>query len=53
MINNYLRVPYGKTVHGNSEIRAVNKVLRTSTQMGKNVYEFEKKIAKLFDKNMD
>ena len=50
MINNYLRVPYGKTVHGNSEIRAVNKVLRTSTQMGKNVYEFEKKIAKLFDK---
>ena len=46
----YLRVPYGKSVHGNEEIKAVTQVLKSSTQMGKNVYEFEKKVAKLFDK---
>ena len=45
-----LRVPYGLSVHGKEEINSVIKVLKTSTQMGKNVYEFEKKIAKLFDK---
>lgn len=45
-----LRVPYGLSVHGNSEIRAVNKVLKTTTQMGKNVSIFEKKISKLFSK---
>ena len=48
--NNYLRVPYGLSVHGNEEIRAVVKVLKNSTQMGKNVFNFEKKIAKLFNK---
>ena len=45
-----LRVPYGLSVHGNDEINSVVKVLKTSTQMGKHVYEFEKKIAKLFNK---
>ena len=47
---NNIRVPYGLSVHGKQEINAVLKVLNSSTQMGKNVYEFEKKIAKLFDK---
>lgn len=46
----YIRVPYGQSVHGKEEINAVIKTLKNSTQMGKNVYEFEKKIAKLFDK---
>ena len=45
-----LRVPYGLSVHGNEEIGAVTKVLKSSTQMGKNVSTFEKKIAKLFSK---
>tara|TARA_Y100000590_G_scaffold451236_1_gene592313 strand:- start:4004 stop:5212 length:1209 start_codon:yes stop_codon:yes gene_type:complete len=49
-MKNHIRVPYGLSVHGNEEIKAVLKVLRNSTQMGKNVYTFEKKIAKLFDK---
>ena len=49
-INKYLRVPYGLSVHGNEEIKAVVKVLKNSTQMGKNVFSFEKKIAKLFNK---
>ena len=50
MIKKHIRVPYGLSVHGNEEIKAVNKVLKNSTQMGKNVYEFEKRVAKLFDK---
>ena len=50
MNSKYLRVPYGLSVHGNEEIRAVTKVLKSSTQMGKNVINFEKKIAKLFSK---
>ena len=45
-----LRVPYGLSVHGNDEIKAVTKVLKSSTQMGKNVNLFEKKISKLFHK---
>ncbi|MDC6448433.1 aminotransferase class I/II-fold pyridoxal phosphate-dependent enzyme [Alphaproteobacteria bacterium] len=44
------RVPYGSSVHGNDEINAVIDVLKTSTQMGKNVSNFEKKISKLFSK---
>tara|TARA_B110000261_G_scaffold76098_1_gene88041 strand:+ start:87 stop:1304 length:1218 start_codon:yes stop_codon:yes gene_type:complete len=48
--NKYLRVPYALSVHGNEEIKAVVKVLKNSTQMGKNVFSFEKKIAKLFNK---
>lgn len=46
----YLRVPYGQTVHGEEEIAAVNHVLRTSTQMGAHVREFEEKLAALFGK---
>ena len=49
-MNKNLRVPYGLSVHGNEEISAVTKVLKSSTQMGKNVSIFEKKISKLFDK---
>ena len=49
-IVNYPRVPYGLSVHGNEEIQAVTNVLKKSTQMGRNVYEFEKKISKLFNK---
>ncbi|MAZ38136.1 MAG: NarL family transcriptional regulator [Crocinitomicaceae bacterium] len=45
-----MHVPYGCTVHGEEEIAAVTEVLRTSTQMGKNVREMEARIAKLFDK---
>lgn len=46
----YLHVPYGKTVHGEEEIAAVVNVLRTSTQMGKHVREMEEKVAGLFKK---
>ena len=46
-----IRVPYGMAVHDEQEIKAVVKTLRSSTQMGKNVNLFEKKISKLFDKN--
>ena len=49
-LSDYIHVPYGKTVHGEEEIEAVIKVLRTSTQMGPNVKEFEEKIAKTFEK---
>ena len=45
-----IRVPYGLSVHGNEEIQAVLKVLKTSTQMGKNVATLEKKVAKIFNK---
>ena len=45
-----LRVPYGLSVHGNDEIKAVIKVLKSSTQMGKHVSIFEEKISKLFSK---
>ena len=50
MIQKNIRVPYGLSVHGNEEIKAVTKVLKSSTQMGKNVSIFEKKISKLFSK---
>ena len=49
-MNNFPRVPYGSTVHGQEEIDAVVKVLNTTTQMSKNVSEFEHKISALFDK---
>ena len=49
-MNKNLRVPYGLSVHGKEEIQAVTKVLKSSTQMGKNVSTFEKKISKLFEK---
>ncbi|KTC84672.1 MULTISPECIES: DegT/DnrJ/EryC1/StrS family aminotransferase [Legionella] len=46
----FIHVPYGKTVHGEEEIEAVVSVLRTSTQMGKHVREMEEKVATLFSK---
>lgn len=49
-IKENIQVPYGKSVHGEEEIEAVVKVLRTSTQMGKHVRELEEKVAALFDK---
>lgn len=52
MMENFLRVPYGSTVHGEEEIEAVIEVLNTSTQMSKNVALFEDKIAKSFGKDM-
>ena len=48
--DNYLHVPYGTTVHGKEEIDAVVKVLKTSTQMGSHVRQFEERIAASFDK---
>jgi CDP-6-deoxy-D-xylo-4-hexulose-3-dehydrase len=48
--NKNLRVPYGLSVHGKEEIEAVTKVLKSNTQMGKNVLNFENKVSKLFSK---
>lgn len=48
--SDYIHVPYGRTVHGEEEIEAVVNVLRTSTQMGKNVREMEERVAALYDK---
>ncbi len=50
MTQQYMHVPYGRTVHGEEEIEAVVKVLRTSTQMGYHVREMEQRVAKLFAK---
>ena len=38
------RVPYGSTVHGEEEIKAIVEVLRSSTQMGSKVSQFEENI---------
>ena len=45
-----IRVPYGRTVHGEEEIAAVTKVLRSSTQMGTNVNAFQAAVASRFAK---
>jgi len=53
MNDNYdkdLFISYAKTVYGQEEIDAVVKCLEESTQMGNYSRQFEKKIAKLFDK---
>ena len=44
------QITYGKAVYGKSEINAVLKTISKTTQMGKEVELFEKKISKLFDK---
>lgn len=49
-MEDYPRVPYGQSVHGEDEISAVSDVLRTSTQMGERVREMERRVASLFDK---
>ncbi len=45
-----MHVPYAKSVHGEEEIEAVINVLRTSTQMGEHVREFEREVADRFQK---
>ena len=45
-----MRVNYGQTVHGEAEIAAVVEVLRTSTQMGRNVRAMQERVARLFQK---
>lgn len=45
-----MRVNYGQSVHGNEEINAVVKVLKNSTQLGRNVQIFEKKVSSLYSK---
>lgn len=50
MKKDFLKVPYAQSVHGEEEINAVVEVLRTSTQMGKNVTKMENKVAKMFNK---
>ena len=49
-MNDFIRAPYGSTVHGEEEIAAVVEVLNTTTQMSKNVSLFEEKIAHSFSK---
>ena len=43
-----MRITYGKNVYDNEEIKAVVNQLKKSTQMGKSVRTFEKKISKIF-----
>ena len=50
-MEDFIRVPYGSTVHGQEEIDAVVKVLQTTTQMSKNVREFESKVAAKYSKD--
>ena len=50
MRKEYIRVPYGSTVHGDEEIEAVVNVLKTSTQMSSKTEKFETKVSKLFSK---
>ena len=51
MKREYIRVPYGSTVHGQEEIEAVIEVLNTSTQMGLKTKEFESEVSRLFNKD--
>ena len=50
MKKNNTKIPYGLNVYDQQEINAVVKTLKKSTQMGKSVNTFEKKISKLFSK---
>jgi len=43
-------ISYEKNVYNNAEITAVTKTLKNTTQMGKSVSKFEKKIAFMFGK---
>ena len=45
-----MRVTYGKSVHDKREVKAVLKVLNSSTQMGINVKKLENSVAKIFNK---
>ena len=46
----YRNISYGKNIYNYEEIKAVNKTLKKSTQMGDSVDIFEQKISKLFSK---
>ena len=48
--NRSVRVPYSMSVHGREEIAACLRVLESSTQMGKHVAEFERRVARRFNK---
>ena len=50
MNEEYIRVPYGSTVHGEEEIKAVVEVLNTTTQMSLNTEKFELEVSSLFNK---
>ena len=43
-----MKISYGKNVYDKKEISSVINTLKISTQMGKNVTNFEKKIGKIF-----
>lgn len=45
-----IRVPYGFSVHGKEEIKAVVKVLESNTALGDKTKEFEAKISKILGK---
>ena len=45
-----MKISYGKNVYGKDEITSVVNQLKKTTQMGKSVNTFEKKIAKKFSK---
>mgnify|MGYP001305645123 FL=1 len=45
-----MKITYGKNVYNNEEISAVVRQLKKTTQMGKSVQKFEKKISKFFKK---
>ena len=45
-----MKISYGQNVYGKEEITAVIKQIKKTTQMGKSVNLFEKKIGKHFDK---
>tara|TARA_B100001964_G_C14259122_1_gene614319 strand:+ start:965 stop:2158 length:1194 start_codon:yes stop_codon:yes gene_type:complete len=45
-----MKITYGKNVYGSEEINSVVKQLKKSTQMGRSVFSFEKKITKMFSK---
>jgi len=44
------KIPYGKNVYDQREIKAVINTLNKSTQMGESVNTFEKKVSKYFSK---
>ena len=50
MKKNTNKIPYGLNVYDKEEVNAVLATLKKSTQMGKSVNAFEKKISKLFSK---
>ena len=45
-----MKITYGKNLYNNLEISSVVRTLRKTTQMGKSVSNFEKKISKYFGK---